>query len=255
MLVLADANIPAAVEGTLRACFSNAGQLCISVERIYVHSSIRQRFTAELVAATKELTLGTSLDYHPDMGTLISAKQLATVERHVADAVAKGATVLCGGRARPDLGPYVFEPTLLTGVTPEMTLYANETFGPVVSIYEFESVHEAIERANDSEYGLNASVWTANAELGWRTAARLEAGTVNINEAYAAAWGSVDAPMGGFKASGLSRRHGEVGILKYTEAQTIALQRGVPIGPLPGMSSQRFSELMSSAIRVLHKVR
>ena len=255
MLVFADADVDAAVEGAIRACFANAGQLCISIERLFVHESIVDRFTERFVAATRALELGVGLDYRPDMGTLISAAQLATVERHVLDAVGKGARVLTGGRARPDIGPFMFEPTVLTEVTPEMTLFAEETFGPVVSIYPFESLHDAIERANASEYGLNASIWTRNLELAWRVAARLETGTVNINEAYAAAWASVDAPMGGFKASGMSRRHGAEGILKYTEAQTVALQRGLPLAPLPGMSSERFSGLMSSAIRLLHKVR
>jgi succinate-semialdehyde dehydrogenase/glutarate-semialdehyde dehydrogenase len=254
MLVLADADLDAAIEGAVRACFSNAGQLCISIERLFVHEEVYPRFRDRFVAATRAMRLGSGLDYDTDMGTLISAKQLAAVELHVADAVAKGARVLTGGRPRPDLGPYFFEPTILEGVTPEMSLYEDETFGPVVSLYRFESINEAIERANATRYGLNASVWTRDADLAWRIATRIEAGTVNINEAYAAAWGSVDAPMGGFKDSGLGRRHGEEGILKYTEAQTVALQRGVPVAPLKGMSNERYSDLMTKSIRILNKI-
>lgn len=254
MLVLADADLEAAVSGAVRACFSNAGQLCISIERMFVHDALYETFRDRFVTATRALAVGTSLDYQTEMGPLISAKQLATVVHHVEDAVAKGARVLTGGRVRPDLGPYFFEPTILEGVTPEMVLFAEETFGPVVALYRFDSLNEAIERANDTRYGLNASVWTRDTDLAWRVGSRLQAGTVNVNEAYAAAWGSVDAPMGGFKDSGLGRRHGPEGITKYTEAQTIALQRGIPVAPLRGMSTARYAELMTTSIRLLRKV-
>jgi succinate-semialdehyde dehydrogenase/glutarate-semialdehyde dehydrogenase len=132
-----------------------------------------------------------------------------------------------------------------------MEICSEETFGPVVSVSPFDSVEEAIERANDSRYGLNAAVWTSDAEVGREVAARIEAGTVNVNEAYAATWGSIDAPMGGFKESGLGRRHGAEGILKYTEAQTISVQRGMPIASPAGVGEKDFSELMTGALRLL----
>jgi succinate-semialdehyde dehydrogenase/glutarate-semialdehyde dehydrogenase len=140
-------------------------------------------------------------------------------------AVAAGARVLAGGRSRPDLGPAFFEPTVLDGVTEEMSLCRNETFGPVVALYRVHSDEEAIRRANDTVYGLNASVVTRDLAAGQAVARRLRAGTVNVNEAYGAAWGSTRAPMGGMGDSGLGRRHGDEGLLKYTEAQTIATQR------------------------------
>jgi succinate-semialdehyde dehydrogenase/glutarate-semialdehyde dehydrogenase len=254
MIVLADADVEDAVAGAIRGCFSSAGQLCIAIERLYVHESLYHGFVDRFVAAAKALRLGAGLDYGSDMGCLISAEQLAKVDAHVKDAVAKGAHVRAGGRARPDLGPTFYEPTILTGVTPEMALWSEETFGPVVAVYRFESVNDAVERANATRYGLNASVWTADAELGHRVAARLEAGTVNVNEAYAAAWASVDAPMGGFKDSGLGRRHGAQGILKYTEPQTIAIQRGLPLAAPPGVADEVYSRALTVTLKALRHV-
>lgn len=251
MIVLADADLESAVEGAIRGCFANAGQLCISIERLYIAESVFERFTQRLAARVSRMTLGSQLDFEADMGSLVSQAQLEKVEAHVLDAVTKGAKVLAGGRARPDIGPYFFEPTVLQGVTEEMEICSEETFGPVVSVSPFDSVEEAIERANDSRYGLNAAVWTSDAEVGRELAARIEAGTVNVNEAYAATWGSIDAPMGGFKESGLGRRHGAEGILKYTEAQTISVQRGMPIASPAGVGEKDFSELMTGALRLL----
>jgi succinate-semialdehyde dehydrogenase/glutarate-semialdehyde dehydrogenase len=135
-----------------------------------------------------------------------------------------------------------------------MDAYADETFGPLVSLYPVDSEEEAIEKANDSSYGLNFSVWTSDRQRGRQVATRLQAGTVNVNEAYAAAWGSVDAPMGGMKDSGLSRRHGEHGILKYTEPQTIATERMIPVGVPPWLSAKRYARVMTTALRALRRV-
>lgn len=251
MLILDDARLARAVPGAIGAAFSNAGQLCISAERMFVDRSIWDDFVPRFVDATRSLELGHSLDYGPDVGSLISARQLEAVRRHVDDAVGKGAQVLAGGRARPDIGPNFYEPTVLTGVTPEMDLFANETFGPVVSVYEVNGIEEAVRRANDSPYGLNFSVWTADTRRGREVARRLQAGTVNVNDAYAAAWGSVDAPMGGWKDSGVGRRHGEHGLLKYTESQTIAVERLLPIGPPPFLPTRVYARLMTAAVRAL----
>lgn len=254
LLVLDDADVNKAVSGAVRAAFSNAGQLCISVERIYVPGSLWDEFATRYAEAAKALKLSAALDYSGDMGSLISDKQLETVRHHVDDAVSKGAEVLAGGRARPDVGPYFYEPTILAGVREGMAAFADETFGPVVSLYRVDSEEEAIAKANDSDYGLNFSVWTSNAKRGRDVAARLQAGTVNVNEAYAAAWGSVDAPMGGMKASGLGRRHGEHGILKYTESQTIAVERLLPVGVPPGLHPRRYARIMSGGLRLLKRM-
>jgi succinate-semialdehyde dehydrogenase/glutarate-semialdehyde dehydrogenase len=254
LLVLDDADPGKAASGAVRAAFSNAGQLCISVERIYVPTSLWDAFVDKFVAATKSLTLSGTLDYTAGMGSLISAKQLQTVTEHVDDAVAKGATVLAGGRARPDIGPYFYEPTILTGVREGMTAFADETFGPVVSLYPVENEQEAVEKANDSAYGLNFAVWTSDPGRGRRVAAQLQAGTVNVNGAYAAAWGSVDAPMGGMKDSGMGRRHGEHGILKYTESQTIATERLLPVGAPNGVRGDIYARVMTTGLRMLRRL-
>ena len=135
-----------------------------------------------------------------------------------------------------------------------MALYADETFGPVISLYRVSSADEAIEQANDSCYGLNFSVWTRDVRRGRQIASRLEAGSVNVNEAYAATWGSVDAPMGGWKDSGVGSRHGEHGILKYTEAQTISVQRLMPIAPPGAMPPGMYARAMTAAMRTLQRL-
>jgi succinate-semialdehyde dehydrogenase/glutarate-semialdehyde dehydrogenase len=254
MLVLADADLDSAVSGAIRGCFSSAGQLCVSIERIYVHRSLHSRFLAAFVEATRAIRLGVGLSWTYDVGSLASDKQMATVETQVDDALGKGARAECGGKRRPDLGPLVYEPTVLTAVRPGMTLYAEETFGPVVSVYPVDSNQEAIERANDSRYGLNAAIWSRDTELARRIATRLRCGTVTINETYAAGWASVEAPMGGFKDSGLGRRHGEEGILKYTEAQNVSAQRGLPIAPPKGMPAEAFARWFTGALRALKRI-
>ena len=238
MLVLRDADVHRAAEGAVRAVFSNAGQLCVSMERLFVADQVYDRFVDAFVSRTQALTLGASQDWSVDMGSLISQAQLDTVTRHVEDAVAKGARVLTGGRARPDLGPFVFEPTILEGVSADMECFGKETFGPVVSLYRFHSEDEAVERANDGMYGLNASVWTRDAARGRAVARRIRCGTVNVNEAYGATFGSLGAPMGGMRESGMGRRQGAEGIHRYTEAQSVATQRLVPIAPMFGMSEE-----------------
>ncbi|MFG2912958.1 succinic semialdehyde dehydrogenase [Kitasatospora sp. NPDC048298] len=255
MLVLADADLDAAAAGAVRACFSSAGQLCISIERLLVHRSVADEFLERFAARTRALRLGGGLAYGADMGSLVSARQLETTTRHVDEAVKAGATVVAGGRARPDLGPFFFEPTILDGVTPDMAVCAEETFGPVVSLYRFDTDEEAVAAANSTPYGLNSSVWTGDLRRGRTVAARLRTGTVNVNEAYAAAYGSVGSPMGGMGDSGLGRRHGAEGILRFTEAQTIATQRLVPLAPSFGLDDKQFAAVMTGGLRALKALR
>ncbi|RJL23606.1 succinic semialdehyde dehydrogenase [Bailinhaonella thermotolerans] len=255
MLVLADADIDKAATGALRACFANAGQLCISMERLYVAEEIADRFLEKFTRLVSNMRLGAGLDWTADMGSLTSQRQLDAVTAHVEDAVAKGATVLAGGKARPDLGPYFFEPTVLTGVTEDMALCRDETFGPVVSVYRFKDEDEAIRLANDTPYGLNASVWTRDLARGRRLGSRIKAGTVNVNEGYGSAFASYDAPMGGMKESGLGRRHGAEGLLRYTEAQTVASQRLVGFDPMFGMPYEKYADTLAGLLKTMKRLR
>ncbi|MEV0092111.1 succinic semialdehyde dehydrogenase [Streptomyces sp. NPDC050738] len=255
MLVLADADIEKAAAGAVRACYSSAGQLCISIERLYVHESIADEFVERFAARTKAMRLGTSLSYGADMGSLVGERQLAAVKGHVEEAVAKGAKLVAGGVHRTDIGPLFYEPTILEGVEAPMAVCTEETFGPVVSIYRFSDEDKAIEEANGTPYGLNSSVWTKNAKRGHAVAARLQTGTVNINEGYAPAYGSVQSPMGGMKQSGLGRRHGSEGILKYTEAQTVAHQRIMPMAPSFGMTDEKYAAFMTRSLKAMKALR
>lgn len=227
VVVLDDVDPQAVAADVAAACFSSLGQLCVSTERLYVERKVAGAFTRAFVQTTGALRIGAAFDYSTDVGSLTSQAQLDRVTAHVANAVERGATVLTGGKARPDLGPYFFEPTVLTGVTSEMDCFAAETFGPVVSLYIVDSEQEAILAANDSDYGLNASVFSGSAQRGMRVAAALEAGSVNVNEGYRGSFSSVAAPMGGMKQSGLGRRNGPEGLLRFADAVTISRATGL----------------------------
>jgi succinate-semialdehyde dehydrogenase/glutarate-semialdehyde dehydrogenase len=251
MLVLDDASIGRAVRGTLRAAFSNAGQLCESMERLYVADTIYDSYVSRLLKAVDTMHLEAGFGWTSDMGSLASEAQLTKVKEHVDDAVARGAKVLTGGRARPDVGPLFFEPTVLENVTGDMRVCDEETFGPVVSLYRFRDVDDAIARANDTAYGLNAAIFTGNPRRGREIAQRLGAGTVNINEGFGAVWGSTDAPLGGMKQSGLGRRHGAEGLLKYTDAQSVAIQRITDFSAPSWLPQERYADVLIAGLRVL----
>lgn len=253
MLILEDADITRAATTAAQTCFSNAGQLCVSTERIYVHESVWEEFTSTFLRGVSRLKLASGLTWQADMGSLISQSQLETVTDHVQDALAKGATVLAGGTPRPDLGPFFYEPTVLTDVTDRMVLHSEETFGPVVSLYPVSSEEEAVSAANNSPYGLSASVFSR--KRGPEVARLLRAGSVNINDSYAAAWISLDAPMGGMKKSGMGRRHGQQGILKYTESQTVAQQRVTSVVRPRGIGRELWAKMMLRGISVLKRLR
>ncbi|WP_182524470.1 succinic semialdehyde dehydrogenase [Nocardioides dongkuii] len=254
MLVLRDANLEKAAEGAVRASFSNAGQLCVSMERLFVADQVYDRFMERFVARTEAMTLGATLEWGNDMGSLISQEQLDVVTHHVEEAVAKGARVLTGGRARPDLGPYFFEPTILEGVTPDMACFKDETFGPVISVYRFHDESDAVARANEGEFGLNAAIYSQDGTRARAMARHIKAGTVNINEAFGATFASVDAPMGGMRQSGLGRRQGSEGIHRYTESQSVATQRLIRFAPMLGMSDAAYAKVMTANLRLMKKL-
>jgi succinate-semialdehyde dehydrogenase/glutarate-semialdehyde dehydrogenase len=252
MVVTGDVDLDRAVEGAVVGSFANTGQLCISIERIYVEAPVADRFTEAFGARAGELRLGADQAYGPEVGALASQDQLDKVRAHVDDAVAKGARVVAGGKHRPDIGPWFYEPTVLTGVTPDMDLHRDETFGPVVAVYPVASDDEAVAEVNDTEYGLNASVYCGDTGRGRAIAERILAGTVNVNDGYSSAWASLDAPMGGMKASGLGRRHGREGLLKYTESRTVAVRTKLaaklqdPTGD-PQAYARRFTAILRKA--------
>ena len=227
-LVLADADVEAAAAGAVADCFANAGQLCIAIERIYVEEPVYEAFLDAFVTRTRELELGVGTGWEIDVGSLQSAAQLEKTRRHVDDATDRGADVLTGGRHRPDLGPFVYEPTVLTGVPPDAEMTDEETFGPVVRVESVPDADTAVSRANDTEYGLHAAVWSGDRARGETVAGRIESGTVSVNDSYRTMWGSADAPMGGRGDSGIGRRHGRQGIEKYVDTQSVVVQRGLP---------------------------
>ncbi|QGN33397.1 succinic semialdehyde dehydrogenase [Microlunatus sp. Gsoil 973] len=254
MIILDDADLDRVVPAAVRACFGNAGQLCIGIERIYVQRSIEPEFLRRFVTATRMLRLGTGRGYTADVGSLISADQLDRVRGMVDRAVAEGAQIAAGGRAEPSAGPYVYEPTILTGAAPDSEIVREEVFGPVVTVQPFDTDDEAVGLANDSRYGLNASVFGRNARRARSVAGRLEAGMVNINEGYGTGYGSA-APVGGWKQSGTGRRHGRQGLLQFTRSQIIAQQRLIGFDPVAGLSSERYGNLLVTGVKALRRLR
>lgn len=224
MIVLDDAHVENAARGAVWGAFANSGQSCSSVERCYVHETIADDFTAKAVAETKRLRQAIGTDETADIGSMSSERQLRIVERHVYEATARGAIALTGGERVPgESGPY-YQPTVLTNVTHDMEVMREETFGPVLPIMRFKTDEEAIKLANDSDYGLTASVWTNDIQRGRRVAERIDAGTVMVNEVFYT-HGIAQTPWGGLKQSGLGRTHGRAGLLELVHAQHIHVNR------------------------------
>ena len=212
--------------------------------------SIRER---EFVEAARAIKLGAAYDFGPEMGSLISVDHKDRVASHVEDARAKGATVLTGGRARPDLGPAFYEPTVLTGVTKEMLAGSCETFGPVVALHPYRTLSEAIHLANDTDYGLNASVWGSDLKRAAEVARQLQAGNVNVNEGFAAAYASKGTPSGGVKQSGVGARHGDNGLLKYTDVQNLAVVKKQVMGVPEGQPYEKYAATTLKSLAVMRK--
>jgi acyl-CoA reductase-like NAD-dependent aldehyde dehydrogenase len=213
MIVLADANLDHAVAGALWGGFANAGQTCSGIERVYVLREVAQRFTQELVAGAQRLRVGDPIGWDTEIGPMVSQEQFEIVRELVDDAVASGATLQCGGPvdAPAGLEGVFYGPTVLTGVTHEMRIMREEIFGPVIPIIVVDSEDEAIALANDSVFGLGASVWTSDRGRGERIAREVEAGMVWIND-HMFSHGACQCSWGGVKESGLGRTHSKFGL-------------------------------------------
>lgn len=224
MIVLADANLDIAASGAVWGSFTNCGQVCLSVERIFVEQSVAEKFAALCVEKTKKLRLGAGSDPSTDVGPLIRPQPVQRMTELIDEAVARGAKVLCGGRPRPDLGPNFFEPTVIVDVDSASRLFQEETFGPILAMQRVADADEAVSHANDSRFTLAASVWTADAARGRAIAAQLRAGSVMINDAISY-YAIAEAPHGGCGLSGWGRTHGKTGLLEMVQTKYIDVDR------------------------------
>jgi succinate-semialdehyde dehydrogenase/glutarate-semialdehyde dehydrogenase len=224
MIVLADANLDVAASAAVWGSYTNCGQVCLSIERLFVEQSIEEKFLALCVEKTKKLRLGPGCDPATDVGPLIRTQHVQRMSDLVHDAVARGARVLCGGQPRPDLGPNFFEPAVIAGVSSSMKLFQEETFGPILAVQSVKDAEQAVACAKDSEFALAASVWTKDAKRGQAIATRLRAGAVMVNDAISY-FGMAEAPHGGCGASGWGRAHGKAGLLEMVQTKYIDVDR------------------------------
>lgn len=225
-IVLADANLENAVRGIAWARFTNAGQTCAAVKRAFVHRSVYDRFVADTVKHVSALRLGDPMDPQVDIGPLTDPRAAQEMLAFVEDARQHGGKVVCGGRARPDLGPHYFEPTVITDLEPTARVLTEECFGPILPIVPFDDVEDALRLANGTPYGLCASVWTTDTDNGRALARRIHAGTVIVNDA-AYTFAANETPWGGVKDSGHGRTHGPWGLWDVTELRHVNV---VPAG-------------------------
>jgi acyl-CoA reductase-like NAD-dependent aldehyde dehydrogenase len=226
MIVLADADLEVASSAAVWGSYTNCGQVCLSVERLFVEQAVAERFIALCVGKTKKLRVGPGNDPATDVGPLIRPQHVRRMIDLIDDAVSRGANVLCGGSARPDLGPNFFEPTVIAGVDSSMKLFQEETFGPILAIQVVKDAKEAVTQANDSPFALAASIWTKEKSRGVATASELRAGAVMVNDAISY-FGIAEAPHGGCGASGWGRTHGKAGLLEMAQMKYIDVD-GLP---------------------------
>jgi acyl-CoA reductase-like NAD-dependent aldehyde dehydrogenase len=222
MIVCKDADLERAAAGAVYGAFANAGQVCVSTERVYVVDEVADLFTRKVVEKTAALRQGCGGEI--DVGAIIHPPQLAIIEDHVADARQRGARVLTGGRRNPEFSGLYYEPTVLTDVDHTMKVMREETFGPVLPIMRVHDEDEAVHLANDSRYGLNANVWTRDKHRGLEIARRIESGSVVVNDCMVT-YGVTESPFGGVKESGIGQVNGEIGLRSYCYAQSILVDR------------------------------
>jgi acyl-CoA reductase-like NAD-dependent aldehyde dehydrogenase len=249
MIICEDADLERAANGAVYGAFANAGQVCASTERVYVVDGVAEEFTRRVLEKTSNLRQGPSGEF--EVGPMISAAQLEVVERHVAEAVASGARVLAGGRRNPDFEGLFYEPTVLVDVTPDMVVMREETFGPILPILRVRDEEEALRLANDSGYGLNASVWTRDRHKGVELARALESGSAVVNDCMTT-YGLAEAPFGGRKQSGIGQVNGEIGLKSYCHVVSVHIAQGAldaahdeiplghPAGPAAVVAGSRY---------------
>lgn len=249
LIVTDEIDVPKLCEGIIQAAYSNSGQLCVSIEEVHIPTEKYDEVKNALIVSLKDLPQGHSFDYTFKIGALVSTEHTAKVANFIEDATKAGAKVLSGGLEASNIASCTIAPTVLEGVEEPMLMRNQECFGPVISLYKYSSIEELIDKLNSSEYGLNASVWSTNITKASKIAQKLKFGTVNINEGYAAAYGSVDAPMGGMRASGIGRRHGKEGFMKYVQASTIAEQRLLAVGESTYLHGKKYQDIMTTAVK------
>lgn len=250
-IVLPDVDAKVAASGIVWNAFTNAGQACASIDRLYLVKPMADGLLDEIVTRAKALRLGNPMDANTDIGPLIDAPQLSRIEELLNDAVSKGAKILCGGKARPDLGGFHFEPTIITNLNEDMQVLKEEIFGPLLPVVEVSSEEEAMQKANSCELGLASSIWTANTEHGEKLAERMQAGIVWLNDGL---FSHVcpDAPWGGIKHSGFGKAHSEYELLDMVSIKNVAVSgQGVRDWHFPYSENAR--DYIKAGIDLLHK--
>ena len=254
MIIMPGANLTEAAEIAIGSAFGNVGQLCVAIERIYVPNHAKADFEKILKHRIETLTIGSSTNFDFDLGALTSSAQVERVAGFVERAVAEGGRVITGGKQLSEIGPNFYAPTVITDLPVAAEILNKEVFGPVIALVGYNSLDEAVELANATEFGLNASI-VGDKNQALKLASELMAGSVNINEGYRATMASMAAPMGGMKQSGMGRRSGPGGLLRFTETRTIGVANKLPIGlPIRAKDYKKMAPLMVGLAKMMGKL-
>jgi succinate-semialdehyde dehydrogenase/glutarate-semialdehyde dehydrogenase len=254
MIVMPGVDLEKAAEIAIASAFGNAGQLCVSIERLYVPNHALKEFEQILKKRVETLKVGASNEFDFDLGALSSNAQIERVSGFVDRAQKEGARLVTGGKSLPEIGPNFYAPTVLADIPHGAEILHKEVFGPVIALVGYDSLDEAIELANATEYGLNAAV-VGEPKKALKVASKLMAGSVNINEGYRASMASMAAPMGGMKQSGMHRRSGPEGLLRFTENRTIGIANKMPISlPNRAKDYRKMAPLMTKLARWMGKI-
>ena len=253
MIIMPGADLAEAAEMAIASAFGNAGQLCVSIERVYVPNHALKEFESILKQKVETLKIGASNQFDFDLGALSSRAQIERVSGFIERAKSEGARVVTGGHSLPEIGPNFYAPTVLADIPHGAEILHKEVFGPLIALGGYSSLDEAVELANATEYGLNASI-VGEPKKALKLASKLMAGSVNINEGYRASMATMAAPMGGMKQSGMNRRSGPGGLLRFTENRTIGVANKLPIGlPSRAKDYRKMAPLMTKLAKWMGK--